>query len=348
MYSLLLIIALILTLVFLARVVDDYFVPTLEVIAHRLKLSSDAAGATLMAVGSSAPELFVSLIAVFKPGDHAAIGAGTIVGSALFNILVIIGMSAWVRRAIVTWHTVVRDAGFYVVSLVIMIVAFRDGFIDGGEAILFVVMYALYVVAVMYWSRLTQQQDTYSETDEQTTKQPEQTAWYSRYTVAVTRLVFASPRYVYTNFFMAIFWIAVLSWILVELAVMLAAGLGVPEVVIALTVLAIGTSVPDLLSSIAVARKGYGGMAISNAIGSNIFDILFGLGFPWLLVLAFTNTTVMVDNSSLESSIILLFASVLVLLFLLLIRNWNIGKKSGFGLVGLYIAYLVWVVMGNV
>ena len=72
----------------LARVCDEYFVESLDKIAKKLKMSSDAAGATLMAVGSSAPELFVAAIALLKPGDHAALGMGTIVGSALFNILV--------------------------------------------------------------------------------------------------------------------------------------------------------------------------------------------------------------------------------------------------------------------
>lgn len=68
--------------------------PALDVIIDRLKLNSDVAGATFMAVGSSAPELFTSLFAVLKPGEHANVGAGTIVGSAIFNILVIIGASA--------------------------------------------------------------------------------------------------------------------------------------------------------------------------------------------------------------------------------------------------------------
>lgn len=75
--------------VLLARVVDLFFISSLDEISKDLRLSSDAAGATLMAVGSSAPELFVALFAVLKPGNHQVIGIGSIVGSAIFNLLLI-------------------------------------------------------------------------------------------------------------------------------------------------------------------------------------------------------------------------------------------------------------------
>ena len=100
----------------LAVICEDYFVPALDEISKRLKLSSDVAGATFMAVGSSAPEFFTSVFAVLKPGDHADIGAGTIVGSAIFNILVIIGASVIFRQAKLTWQPIVRDMIFYAIS----------------------------------------------------------------------------------------------------------------------------------------------------------------------------------------------------------------------------------------
>ena len=111
----------------LAKVVDDYFVESLDKIAERLKLSSDAAGATLMAVGSSAPELFVALFAVFRPGDHAAIGVGNIVGSALFNILAITGAAAIVRKAVIAWQSVVRDLFFYAIAILLLLLTLLYG-----------------------------------------------------------------------------------------------------------------------------------------------------------------------------------------------------------------------------
>ena len=90
-------ILLLLSFYLLAKVCDDYFVESLDEIAKKLKLSSDAAGATLMAVGSSAPELFVAIIAVIRPGDHEQIGMGTIVGSAMFNLVVITGVVGLIK-----------------------------------------------------------------------------------------------------------------------------------------------------------------------------------------------------------------------------------------------------------
>lgn len=143
---------------------------------------------------------------------------------------------------------------------------------------------------------------------------------------------------------MSIIIIIGLSWVLVESAVVLAVALNVPAVIIGLTVLAAGTSVPDLISSIIVARQGRGGMAISNAIGSNIFDILIGLGLPWLLVLTFSGGAISVASENLNSSIILLFATVVSILFLLIVRKWKIGRYSGFILIALYIAYVLWAI----
>lgn len=96
----------------LAVICEEFFVPSLDIISNKFKLSSDVAGATFMAVGSSAPELFTAMFALIRPGDHANIGAGTIVGSAIFNILVIIGAAAAFKKAKLTWQPVIRDALF--------------------------------------------------------------------------------------------------------------------------------------------------------------------------------------------------------------------------------------------
>ena len=118
------IIFLIFSFYFLAIICDRYFVNSLDLVAQKWKMSSDMAGATLMAIGSSAPELFVSLFALFKPGNEA-MGAGTIVGSALFNILVIIGVSAIIRKTVIAWQPVIRDLVFYCLSILLLIFAFE-------------------------------------------------------------------------------------------------------------------------------------------------------------------------------------------------------------------------------
>ena len=135
------ILALLLSFVVLARIVDLFFIASLDRISKDLKLSSDAAGATLMAVGSSAPELFVALFAVLKPGEHQAIGIGSIVGSAIFNLLVIVGAAAVVKKAELNWKPLVRDLFFYTVSVGLLVYFIRNGSFDLAEASIFIVVY---------------------------------------------------------------------------------------------------------------------------------------------------------------------------------------------------------------
>lgn len=157
--------------------------------------------------------------------------------------------------------------------------------------------------------------------------------------------IFPSSKYYFAVFLVSIFVIMGLSWVLVESAVAISIALNIPAVIIGLTVLAIGTSVPDFISSLIVAKQGRGGMAISNAIGSNIFNILIGLGLPWLLLLVFSKKIITVATENLNSSILLLFATIIATLFLLIARKWKMNRLSGMILIGTYIIYLVWAVM---
>jgi len=155
----------------------------------------------------------------------------------------------------------------------------------------------------------------------------------------VLTFIFPSPKYYYLNFIFSILIIAALSYILVEVAIQSAHILNIPEAIIALTVLAVGTSIPDLFSSIIVARQGRGDMAVSNAVGSNIFDILVGLGLPFIIVLAVSGGSIS-TGGEIKSSALILFASVILLFALLLFSKWKVGKFTGIVLIGLYIFYV--------
>ncbi len=350
MTLLLLSVALLLSFYLLARVCDEYFVSSLDKVAEKLKMSSDVAGATLMAVGSSAPELFVSIIALVKPGGHGAVGMGTIIGSALFNILVIVGVSAVVmKKAKLCWQPVIRDVIFYSVSILVLLFSFRDGNISMNEALIFVGMYILYVIAVMNWRKIMPYEDidVIEEFEEGKNKEEEKKSKLASIMKPLDKVLsifFPNPKHYNAIFLISIAIIAALSWVLVECAVEISHILHIPASIVALTVLAIGTSIPDLISSVIVAKQGRGGMAISNAMGSNIFDILFGLGVPWLFVLAIKGESIKVSTENLMSSVILLFATVLVILFLLISRKWKIGYRAGWFLIILYLAYLAWAI----
>lgn len=333
--------ALLVCFVLLARIVDLFFIASLDKISKDLRLSSDAAGATLMAVGSSAPELFVALFAVLKPGDHQVIGIGSIVGSAIFNLLVIIGAAAWVKQAKLTWQPVVRDLFFYTASVALLIFFISDGSITLNETIIFLGVYIIYVIAVIYWRKILPYPDrVFIKGEVEECNKKGFIGTFDR------MLCFVFPRQekYYRVFFFSILIIAALSWVLVELAVIISHELGIPEAIIALTVLAVGTSIPDLFSSLIVARQGRGEMAVSNAIGSNIFDILVGLGLPFLIVMLISGGSISTGGDLNRSSIIL-FASVILLFVMLLISKWKIGKVIGFLLITVYLFYVIWEII---
>ena len=110
----------------LAIVCDDFFVPALEAICKGLKLKEDVAGATFMAIGSSTPELFTSVIGVYITKDD--IGVGTIVGSAVFNIVFIIALCALLTDAPISlsWYPLIRDCGFYTLSIIALVFVIYD------------------------------------------------------------------------------------------------------------------------------------------------------------------------------------------------------------------------------
>ncbi|KAK7912351.1 hypothetical protein WMY93_012562 [Mugilogobius chulae] len=138
----------------LAIVCDEFFVPALEVITEKLQISEDVAGATFMAAGGSAPELFTSLIGVFIA--HSNIGIGTIVGSAVFNILFVIGMCAIFSREMLhlTWWPLFRDVTFYILDLSMLIVFFLDNAIRWWESAMLVSAYICYVVFMKFNSQI--------------------------------------------------------------------------------------------------------------------------------------------------------------------------------------------------
>lgn len=342
---LLYIIALITCFYLIAQVSDRYFVVSLDKIAHRFNMSHDMAGATLMAIGSSAPELFVAIIALVREGDHAAIGVGTIVGSALFNLLVIIGASVVVKSAKLQWQPVFRDMLFYSIAIAALYIVFRDGTITIKESLSLIILYGVYLIAVVYWKKIFKfkPSDVMEEHEEE--DEPK-TGWKVIFIPLdyILAKLFPPKEYYVMTFAFSIGSIAVLCWVLVESAIGISDILGVPEVVIALVVLAAGTSIPDMISSVIVAKQGRGGMAVSNAVGSNIFDIFIGLGLPWLGMAIITGSVVVVDNSGLLHSIGLLFGSVILIFGVLVINRWQMTKPVGYFLVIIYVGYILYEV----
>ncbi len=340
------IVVLLLCFFLLARIVDLFFISSLDKISKDLNLSNDAAGATLMAMGSSAPELFVALFAVLKPGNHQAIGMGSIVGSAIFNLLVIVGAAAFVakKNTKLTWQPMIRDLLFYTVAVALLVLFIRDGALTPFEAAIFLAIYVLYALAAVYWRKLLPYKDMQGSVEEEVHGEQSRISkpidWF-------LKLIFPSQKHYYSIFIISIVLIAAISYVLVEVAVASALLLHIPEAIIALTILAVGTSVPDLISSVIVARQGRADMAVSNALGSNIFDILVGLGLPFLVVMLVSGETISAGSDDLFTSSMILFASVVLLFILLLFNKWKVGKVTGILLIAIYIFYLIWEILSR-
>ncbi len=337
------ILALLLSFYLLNEVTDRFFIPSLDQLGHKLNMSDDAAGATLMAAGSSAPELFISIIALMYGGDNFEIGVGTIVGSALFNLLVIIGAISFVRNSRIAWQPMLRDILFYTLSIGMLYWAFKSGIISFWHVAAFIGVYFIYILAVLNWKKIF----PYERTKLIEEEEEDDPAWkkYLKPLDYILKKIFLSQKHYLWNFIFSIVLIALLSWVLVESAVVISDSIGIPKYIIALTVLAFGTSVPDMISSIIVAKQGRGGMAISNALGSNIFDILIGLGLPWLILIWSKGSSVSVIGSNITSHILILFASVIGMFLIFLITRWRVNKVVGGLFLASYLAYLINVII---
>jgi K+-dependent Na+/Ca+ exchanger-like protein len=333
----------------LAIVTEEYFITSLDQISGKLKLPSNVAGASLMAMGSSAPELAIALLALFNHGgEHSDVGIGTIVGSAVFNILVITGVSAIVRPAQITMRVVVRDIVVYVASIaLLLLVTFADGVITLLEAVAFLGLYAVYLIVLFNWDAFAPgtEVDMVDNLEAGVHEEHQNPNLLQRINHAVTKgigFLMGDARKAYIRtFLVSVVLIAIISWFLVEYAVELANALNIPPVIIALTILAGGTSVPDLISSVVVSRQGRGEMAVANAIGSNVFDILVGLGLPWLLVIIIAVSVVNIGVQDLWGPTIILLITVIIL-FVFLSTGRQLTRKEGWALVMAYVAFVMW------
>jgi K+-dependent Na+/Ca+ exchanger-like protein len=337
----------------LAIITDSFFIISLDQISRRLNLSDEVAGASLMAMGSSAPELAIALIALFSGGGaHSDVGVGAIVGSAVFNILVITGVSAVAANGLrIHMFAVRHDTAYYLLSIGYLALIFSDGQVVLWEAGLGIVAYAIYVIMLAVWKAPEKPEEEREQKVVESPEYPQSDNLFRQVEAAIVKVIkmitgAPSENYVWT-FIVAIAFIIVLSYILVEATLVFSAGIGIPPVIVALTLLAAGTSAPDLISSIEVAKEGRGGMAVANAIGSDIFDVFIGLGVPWVIaIIALGKSEIIIDVGDLWVSIGILVATTLVL-YGFLHTERNLSRNEGIILLVLYAAFVIYTVVAG-
>jgi len=486
----------------LAIVCDEFFVPALDVIIEFLGCSEDVAGATFMAAGGSAPELFTSIIGVFIA--FSDVGIGTIVGSAVFNILFVIGMCALFSKTVLhlTWWPLLRDCTFYSISLLTLIGFFIDNTIMWYEALGLLSIYFSYVAFMkinQYAERAakkllsknkvtrvrstdhlvpshhsaaaalagvtgaamsgvvagetqkthtgipvlhagshfrhgllqlmihtidpmhdgkvdekatqlhaiaslkvlldaTKPQDGVNGTGggatgdlaqdsgraSQGTEEGVQSAGQTNGNqmevpeaegevqpevldmkfplkgldkqityIVLFPLIFPlwltlpdtrgerGKKFFYITFIGSILWIAAFSYLMVWWSTITGNAFSIPPEVMGLTFLAAGTSIPDLITSVIVARKGFGDMAVSSSVGSNIFDVTVGLPLPWLIFTIVFQKPVTVSSAGMVCSIAILFLMLMLVFFSILIFNWKMTKGMGFSMFIFYFLFVI-------
>lgn len=155
------------------------------------------------------------------------------------------------------------------------------------------------------------------------------------------QLFFSAKKFFVITFVGSIVWIAVFSYLMVWWATVTGDTVGLPPEVMGLTFLAAGTSIPDLITSVIVARKGFGDMAVSSSVGSNIFDVTVGLPFPWFLYTCVFQQPIVVSSEGLGCSIVLLFSMLIAVFMCILISGWKMSKFLGFSMFFLYFIFVI-------
>ncbi len=295
------------------------FATTSSNLGDYFRLPRDVKGATFDAVSSSLPELLVALYAVifFKQFD---VGIGTIAGSALFNLLVIPGLCVFVAPVAfkVSKKVISRDALFYLLSvfaLVTLLYYFQTwGLII---AILLLGLYGIYLRDIII----------HTKSHKKKLKETKPTN---------IRLAKELPMFLVLLIIIGIF-----TFFLTDAAIDLAHALGISPIIVAFTIIAAATSVPDTIISVSNARKGDIDDATSNVFGSNIFDILVGLGLP-LLIYTLYKGSVTIDFTNMEIILGLLGSTIILLYFFA--EDHSLNKRQARTLLLMYLLFVSYVI----
>lgn len=250
-------------------------------VAEKMKMPQIVIGLTIVAMGTSMPEFCVSLISALKGTSDLAVG--NIVGSNIFNTLLIVGVSALVAPMSIMKTTVRKDIPFALVASALLLIMCLDGDISRIDAAILFVMFLIFMYITLRGAKA-------QGTDLEEKEKKSMATWLS----VVWILVGLACLIGGSNLF-------------VDGATAVATKLGVSEAVIGLTIVAGGTSLPELATSVVSARKGNSGIAIGNVLGSNVFNILAILGLTGVISPMTLKGITMTDLSMMVISIILIW-----------------------------------------
>ena len=282
-------------------------------VAEKMKMPQIVIGLTIVAMGTSMPEFCVSLVSALKGTTDLAVG--NIVGSNIFNTLLIVGVSAWVAPMTILKSTVRKDIPFALFASVVLLIMCLDGNISRLDAGILFVLFLVFMYVTLKGAK-TKDDDTTAKTDSIEDNKKPMATWVSIVWIIVGLACLIGG----SNLF-------------VEGATKVAEHIGVSEAVIGLTIVAGGTSLPELATSVVSARKGNSGIAIGNVLGSNVFNILAILGVTGVITPMHLQGITMLDLS------MMVFSTLLVWLFSF--TKYKIARWEGIVLTIVFIGYMV-------
>ena len=285
-------------------------------IANKMKVPEIVIGLTIIAIGTSAPELVVSLMSALKGTPDLAVG--NVLGSNIFNTLMIVGVTALVCPMVMNPNTVKKDIPFAIAGAALLFIFAFDSEIARWEA---GVLFLGFIIFMIYTMRQAKKGNNDSGNSDDTKK--EMPIWKSILFVVlgIGCLIYGSDLFV-------------------DNASAIAKALGVSEAVIGLTIVACGTSLPELATSIIAARKGQSALAIGNVIGSNVFNIFMIIGFTGLICPMKTQGITTLDLGVMLYSI--------VLLWLFCYTKYKVERWEGAVLTLSIVAYMGWLIFNAI
>ncbi|MYL34925.1 calcium/sodium antiporter [Pontibacillus yanchengensis] len=301
----------------------NLFVDGSSNIARSFQVSPLLIGLTIVAFGTSSPEATVSIIAALE--ENAGVALGNVVGSNILNITLVVGVAAFIYPLKVESETIRKEIPFTLLASVALLILISDVLLqtvsenlltrgDGFIIMLFFMIFLYYIFEVARNSR---------EKVKSETKVKDSSSWKKNiiYTIGgLVGIIFGGE-------------------LVVKNATEIAFSFGMSETLIGLTIVAIGTSLPELITSITAALKKESEIALGNIVGSNIFNILFVLGVTAVIHPLAVNGKIIIDI------IIMILLTGTLLLFSR--TNYKIGKFEGMFLVIVYIIYMIFIIIRN-
>ena len=289
----------------------DYLTEGAAAVARRMHIPEMIIGLTIVAAGTSAPELFVSVVSALKGTSDMAVG--NVVGSNIMNTMLIVGVAAMVAPMKISKNTVKKDLPFTVAASMLLLFLAFDHFLGHVGGFMLLAGFALFMAYSIYSASRSPEHDS------------------NDLVVQMSKL--KSAIFVLGGLLLLI----VGSNVFVDHASQLALSMGISEGVVGLTVVAGGTSLPELATTVVAARKGQSALAIGNVIGSNVFNILLILG------LTATIHPLQIEGiTTIDMAVMLLSVSFV---WIFCFTRLKVERWEGATLLVGYLAYLIWLIV---